>query len=308
MFHQPEFLVLLLLPAITGAVSVWRGGCIVPLPGDHLELGRHPFMNVLLRASSLVPHLFLALAIVFLSGPEREVGLQTRPRITTNVVVAMDVSGSMSYMLDGSTRYAVAIKALEEFAPQEKQRSGDSFGLIYFGTLALQWLPLTTDWQAFLQSLNLWDPAKTPQRMAGTNLRQALLTGQRALRAEQGGDRMLLLVTDGEDSTFTPHLAEQLGQQFRNDGIRLYILQIGYAAPTPAMSTVAGRSGGMAFVARNGAAIAQVFSDISKMRRSEIEVYTPGREPAYRPWVLVGLYLGVFYIITLAGGLRFAPW
>jgi hypothetical protein len=60
----------------------------------------------------------------------------------TNILFCVDVSGSMGMPFGAGTRYDASMKAIESFIDR---RSGDAFGLQFFGNSAIRWTPLTTD-------------------------------------------------------------------------------------------------------------------------------------------------------------------
>ena len=164
--------------------------------GEHALVRRlRPSVSVAARrwkaALALAALAFLGLA---LARPQFGTRVETVRREGQDVVVALDVSRSM---------YA------EDVAPNRMERAkieigriiqrldGDRIGLVAFAGDAFVQSPLTADYGAAMMFLNAMDP--TLISMQGTDLGRAVAVAVDALEETPTENRILVVVTDGED-------------------------------------------------------------------------------------------------------------
>src|SRR3954454_13668358 len=95
---------------------------------------------------------------------------------------------------DGS-RYDTAMNSVQEFLDYRK---GDAFGLTFFGNNVLHWVPLTSDISAIKCAPPFMRPENVPPWLASTEIGRALRACKKVLAQRQEGDRMIILVTDGD--------------------------------------------------------------------------------------------------------------
>src|SRR4051812_41725764 len=193
-FLHPAILLLLAAPV---ALLVWtwrKRGREVALPFDHGKPGRGRAWCLLLTAAESLPPLLLALAIVLLANPQRY-GEPTEKRKLTNIEICLDISGSMTAEWGDGSRYDGAMRAVNEFV---NYRKGDAVGLTFFGNSVLHWCPLTSDSSAVTCATPFMRPEKVPYWFGGTEIGRALRSCKQVLVDRQDGDRMILLVTDGD--------------------------------------------------------------------------------------------------------------
>lgn len=149
--------------------------------------GRQRFKAVLLAAAVLL----LAVAAARpLLGLEEEV----QTRVGSDVLVALDVSLSMAAQDVSPSRLD---RAKEEIVGLIDRLQGDRVGLVIFAGAGLVRFPLTTDLDAartLVRSVEL-DSAPRP----GSALAEAIRTALSLVDPEEQRDRVLVLVSDGED-------------------------------------------------------------------------------------------------------------
>ncbi|MCG8429347.1 MAG: VWA domain-containing protein [Chromatiales bacterium] len=142
-----------------------------------------------------------------------------------DLMLAIDTSRSMT-ALDFSknnqplSRMAVVKGVMGRFI---EQRQGDRIGLLIFGNLAFTLSPLTLDVGAVQQLLQEISPG-----MAGnaTAIGDAIGLGVKKLRTRPAGSRVLILVTDGENTAgLIPPLAA--ARMAAHAGIRSYAIGVG---------------------------------------------------------------------------------
>jgi Ca-activated chloride channel family protein len=162
--------------------------------------------------------LFLAL-----SGPLVGYRWEQITRRGYDIVFAIDTSRSMLTPDVKPDRLTRAKLAIDDFIDQ---LDGDAVGIVAFAGRAFLVCPITLDYGAFHESLSVIDTNTIPR--GGTNISSAIREGQAALRRRPGSDKVLILVTDGEDlegdALATARTAALEG------GLKIYTVGVGTAA------------------------------------------------------------------------------
>jgi Ca-activated chloride channel family protein len=140
--------------------------------------------------------LLLAVACLFgaLAGPEWGFYWEKISRRGNEVVFAIDTSRSMLTPDVKPNRLTRAKLAIDDMA---RQLDGDGIGIVAFAGSAFLVCPLTLDYGAFQQSLDAIDVNTIP--LGGTDISSAIVAAREAIRRRPGSDRILILVTDGEN-------------------------------------------------------------------------------------------------------------
>jgi len=139
-------------------------------------------------------YLALILAVFALAGPQYGTELLEVERMGADLVVALDISGSMMAEDFKPTRLEEAKRAVQSLLAGLK---GDRVGLVAFSGAAAIMCPLTSDYSAVKLFLELAKPGYVPQ--PGTNIGDALELSGRLLEGSGDRDRAVILITDGED-------------------------------------------------------------------------------------------------------------
>jgi Ca-activated chloride channel family protein len=169
--------------------------------------------------------LFLAaLALLFtaLAGPLVGYRWEQVSRRGNEIVFAIDTSRSMSTPDIKPNRLTRAKLAIDDFA---NRLDGDAVGIVAFAGTAFLVCPITLDYGAFHESLSAIDTNTIPR--GGTNIASAIHDAQTALRRRPGSDKILILVTDGEDLEGSALVAAQAAKQ--QDGLRIFTVGVGTA-------------------------------------------------------------------------------
>ena len=150
----------------------------------------------LLMFAECLPALLLAVAILLLCVP-LATGSPVPQRKLTNIEFCVDCSGSMTAAFGEGTRYDASMAAIREFLDF---REGDAFGLTFFASDVVRWCPLTRDTSAFACALPFMKPDSQRAIGGGTMIGRALINCRRVLEEQASGDRMIILVSDGQSS------------------------------------------------------------------------------------------------------------
>src|SRR6202044_1330031 len=155
-----------------------------------------------------------------LAGPLIGYHWEKISRRGNEVVFAIDTSRSMLTPDVKPDRLTRAKLAIDDMA---RQLDGDGIGIVAFAGSAFLVCPLTLDYGAFHQSLDAIDVHTIPR--GGTNIPSAILAARAALSRRPGSDRILILVTDGENLEGDAlAAAKQAAQQ---DGLKIYAVGVG---------------------------------------------------------------------------------
>ena len=173
------------------------------------------------------------LVAISLAGPRTEGGTRTVERTGMDLIIALDVSLSMTAEDVAPNRLARAKNAIRDLLDT---LSGDRVGLVLFAGDGFVQCPLTTDYDAVRLFLDVADPSAlaTP----GTNLHAAFRAAQQAfastsdpVRAAAAPDaprpkrtRAVLFVSDGENHVGE---AKQVAEDARTDDVVLFSAGVG---------------------------------------------------------------------------------
>ncbi len=302
-FAHPWMLVLLVLPIGLAVFFSRRGGRRVPLPFDHQPLRRRKVLGFLLRSADLLPLLLLAVVIAVLAGPRRFEQPRSE-REMTNIQFCLDVSGSMIAPFGAGSRYDAAMSSVNDFI---SFRKGDAFGLTVFGSAVLNWVPLTSDVSAFRCAPPFLRPEKLPPWFGGTMIGMALRAAEKVLISRDTGDRMIVLISDGESFDLSNGQDLAIAESLKANGITVYAIHIAEGSPPDSVAVIASLTGGEIFSAGDPSALDAVFARIDEMEKAPLKRVTPDPVDFYQPFSLAGLSVGGLYLLTLFG-LRHTPW
>jgi Ca-activated chloride channel family protein len=296
-------LFLLVVPA---ALLVWtwlRPGRRVVLPFDHGRPGSGVGWRVVINLAESIPPLLLALAVVLLADPQK-LGEPKNKRVLTNIEMCLDVSGSMTTPFGDGSRYDTAMKAVEEFL---SFRQGDAFGLTFFGNNVLHWVPLTSDISAVRCAPPFMRPENLPMWFNGTEIGKALRACKKVLAERQEGDRMIILVTDGDSFDLFGGNDMEIAKELKDANITVFAVIIGMERIQDEIINITHLTGGEAFLAGDADVLKTVFQRIDQMKQTRLEKTIGETLDNFWPWCVVGLsLLGVG--VTALFGVRYTPW
>ena len=258
-----------------------------------------------------VPDVVLGLAmsfvIVALARPQRTDERVEQSGRGIDIVLALDVSGSMEIQDLRPTRLEAAKRIAADFL---KSRVGDRLGLIAFAGEAYSLAPLTTDYDLLREDLASLRMGLIQED--GTAIGTALGVATNRLRESTARSRVVILLSDGESNagSLDPLLAAQLAHAF---GIRIYTIGLGKDGFVPygqdslsrpryvqtrlgetTMRELAAAAEGRFFRATDAAGLREVFNQINRLEKSEIkQLRFRNTKDFYCPylWLSIGLWL-----------------
>ena len=320
-FLHPQWLGLLALPVILAFWEWIRRGQPIALPFDHCKQRRGLVLRFLVLCANCLPATLLALAIIFLAHPVTFLPPEVERKLN-NVQIVLDTSGSMaephgSQAAGRHRRFDSAMDAIEKFI---NYRKGDAFGLSIFSRHFIHWVPLTLDTQSimlarpFIQPDNpKLDPPSMgrhglPDALWGnTYIGKALYGAADILSQRPVGDRMIILLTDGESSDITPPQDAAIIAALRAQNITVFAILLSDETMQPQLLGITRATGGDAFSAITPEALQAVFQRIDEMKKVVVLEKKPQVADYYDPFFLPAIGVLALGVLALFG-LRFTPW
>lgn len=305
-FHHPQFLWLLALPVTWGFWQWVRRGHPVALPFDHGRQREGRLLRFLTNAAGSLPAVLLAITVLLLAGPRKPAPPEDE-RVLNNIILCVDVSGSMSMQFGSKgTRFEAAVEAAREFC---SFRKGDAFGLTIFGSEYIHWVPPTQELSAIINATKYIRPQNMPPWMGGTLIANALRGCRDQLVRTKEGDRAVILISDGGSSDFANGGDREVAELLAQDNIRVFSILIGGEGESGAggLETIAAGTGGKVFTAGDRSALEGIFREIDGMQKARFKQVTADWVDHYTPLSLAGLATISLFGFSLLG-LRYTPW
>lgn len=308
-FQNPEILWLLLIVPLMVVYYLWIGRREATLTVSTLGRGRAPrTLRYWLRPLPIVLRLSaLSLFIVALARPVEEHADQEITIEGVDIVLAMDISGSMLAQDFQPNRIEASKSIASEFIADRK---GDRLSVVAFAGEAFTQCPLTSDRSAVQTSLARLRSGVIDD---GTAIGNGLATAINRLRESSSKSKIVVLLTDGVNNSgaMSPRMAAEIAKEL---GIKVYTIGVGRRgmAPTPVMDPygnvglamvdveidedvlreISSITGGQYFRAENAEALTQIYGEIDKMEKSKVEITDYlSYEELYFGWLMWGIVL-----------------
>ena len=226
--------------------------------------------------------------VVALARPQSSLSRQEMTVEGIDIVMAMDISGSMLAEDFRPNWLEAAKKVAAEFI---EGRKSDRMGLVVFAGQAFTQVPLTVDHHVLLQQLG---SVKSGVVRDGTALGDGLATAINRIKDSEAKSKVIILLTDGVNNqgSVDPMSAAEICKLY---GIRLYTIGVGSLGKAPypfrdqmgrvhyqnidveidepLMRQMAEQTDdGRYFRATNRKALQEIFSQIDEMEKSKIDV------------------------------------
>jgi len=265
------------------------------------------------------------LAVAWVAGciaaaqPQLAESKETQTREVRDIVVIMDISGSMSATVEGENpntdgkpyrRIDAAKDAVCNFVAR---REGDRVAVLLFDDDSYYSWPLTTDIKMLLkrcQRLNSHLGGGTnfqgpEQSQPGIGAIQAPLNHLKEFGKAK--TKVIVIVTDGE-APITDERFQKLAEQVEQQGARLYVLGVGHewtsgaANPsTEPLRNFVDRVGGKVFAANDKAAFERAVAEIDSLEKSKIEIEkTVTYKDIYQYFLYASLLTWLLYLVGIS--------
>ncbi|MBR6749827.1 MAG: VWA domain-containing protein [Bacteroidaceae bacterium] len=257
--------------------------------------------------------LAIAAIIVVLARPMSTDSWQKSSTEGVDVMVALDISGSMLSRDFSPNRLEAAKAVAAQFIAG---REYDNIGLVVFAGEGFTMCPMTTDHTVLL---NLMKDVDCGMLVDGTAVGDGLATAVNRIKDGPAKSKTIILLTDGTNNAgiVDPITAAEIARSY---GIRIYTIGVGTKgmAPSPVMTPygiryqnmpveidedklrqIASIGDGQYFRATDENVLKSVFAEIDQMEKTKLSVQQfSRREEAYMPWaILAMLLLGIEIIL-----------
>jgi len=298
------WMLLLLVPVALAAVWVYRRKPNTIKMSSLSNFTRIKYRGLRSYIQPLVPAvLFLSLAVLVaaLAGPRRGIELIRRTTEGVDIVLCIDVSGSMGLndMDPNVSRLDLVKTVVDRFIDERKD---DQLGLVVFAKRAYRLVPVTSDHELLKQflenvSIGMVDESRTA-------IGDALAKAVDVVSAGKAKSKVIILLSDGANNTGSvqPTTATELARALH---IRCYTVGAGtdkkfirsgfQTIPVDPidenlLSSVAERTGGKYFRAKDLEGLKASYDEIDRLEKTEIKGYSYRRYHEFYP-LLVGISL-----------------
>lgn len=225
-----------------------------------------------------------------------------------DIVLCMDVSGSMGSRDIPPSRMDVAKEVAEEFV---RSRPVDRIGLVIFSGESFTQCPITTDRDNLITQIQSLESRRYLDD--GTVIGEGLATAVDRLSKTGSASKVIILLTDGKEDPPETRLIDPLTalEIAKAKGVKVYAIGIGAISSAiveragtmpgqknPAqdfidvalLQRIASETGGKYFRAMDKDGLRSIYGQIDKLEKSKVEVTSFKRyEEKYLPFVLAAL-------------------
>ena len=232
--------------------------------------------------------LALSCIIIALARPQTRFDQTQREGEGIDIILAIDVSGSMTAQDFTPNRMEAAKKVAEEFVDS---RPSDRIGVVIFAGESFTQCPLTTDHYVLKTQIA---QIRNGLLEDGTAIGSGLATSVDRLRNSKSKSKVVILLTDGMNNggLIDPSTALEIAKTFH---VKVYTIGVGTEgyAPTPVstplgivmqnqkvsidenlLKNIATQTGGQYFRATDNQSLEKIYSQIDKMEKSKVEITT----------------------------------
>ena len=277
------------------------------------------FGNFYSKIKSTLKYLRLISIILIVTALARPQVIDTSTRIKTNsgidIIMAIDVSASMLAKDLKPNRLDALKNVADEFI---KNRVSDRIGLVEYAGESYTKTPLTTDKSIILKSLK--DLKYNNIIEGGTAIGMGLATSLNRIKESKAKSKVIILLTDGVNNAgfIDPVTAAELAKEFQ---IKIYSIGLGTngLALSPVgidargkfnyanvqveidenlLTQISEMTGGKYFRAKDNDRLKEIYSDIDKLEKTEIEEFKYySVDEKFRYFLLPAIILIAFEII-----------
>lgn len=286
--HSEFFWLFALIPILLAwyIVRYWRRQPVMGYSTTQFLGDTKGYKANLVHAPFALRMIALSLLIVALARPQSSSSWQDVKTEGIDIVIAMDISGSMLAQDFEPDRLEASKDVAQEFI---RNRPNDRIGLVVYSGESFTQCPLTTDHDKLI---NLFDELKNGMIKDGTAIGMGLANAVNRLKQSDAKSKVVILLTDGENNvgSIPPLTAAEIAATF---GVKVYTIGVGTKgkAPMP-VSDVFGRrryqmmevnideetlmeiadlTGGQYFRATDNASLAEIYAEIDQMEKTVIE-------------------------------------
>nr|WP_294905116.1 VWA domain-containing protein [uncultured Lacibacter sp.] len=241
--------------------------------------------NLLRHLPFAIRLLVLALIIVAIARPQTRSSEERVEGEGIDIILCMDVSGSMLAEDFSPNRLEAMKKVASDFVDARKT---DRIGLVIFSGESFTQCPPTTDYAALKSQIYA---VRSGILQDGTAIGSGLATSVERLKTSESKSKVVVLLTDGENNggLIPPSTAKEIAKAYQ---VKVYTIGMGTEgfAALPQQTTggvvrtmekvnidekllreIANETGGNYFRAKDNESLSKIYSDIDQLEKSKIE-------------------------------------
>lgn len=300
---------LLVIPLLLGYYIYRQGKANASVKlstASFLDGGKKTFRHYLRHLLFALRLAAIAIVIIVIARPQNVDKWQSSTTEGIDIIMAIDVSGSMLARDFNPDRLEASKNVATEFI---SGRPYDRIGLTVFSGESFTQCPLTTDHAVLI---NLLREVKSGIIEDGTAIGVGLATAINRIKDSDAISKVIILLTDGVNNmgSIDPVTAAEIAKTF---GIRVYTVGVGsmgyadYPVQTPfgmryqkmqveideaLLQRIAEMTGGQYFRAVDNTSLQRVYAEIDKLEKSKIETREHSkREETFMSWALAAALL-----------------
>ena len=246
------------------------------------------FKNIFRHLPFVLRLLALSCIILALARPQQHSDEQLRRGEGIDIVLCIDVSGSMLSQDFAPNRLEVAKEVAEEFI---RSRPIDRIGLVIFSGESYTLCPITTDKNTLITQVS---GLRSGMLQDGTLIGEGLATSVDRLTKSDAKSKVVILLTDGKEEAPETRLIDPLTalEITKAQGVKVYTIGMSAQNAIPVEENVKGKkspattnfldeellrriaseTGGEYFRARDKLSLQSIYGQIDKMEKSKIEI------------------------------------
>ena len=265
----------------------------------------------------------LACVIIIITRPQTYDSWRTSSTHGTDIILAMDISSSMLARDFKPDRLEAAKNVAAKFV---SGREADNIGIVVFAGESFTAVPMTTDRSLLVNYIN---DISMNMLEDGTAIGDGLATSINRIKDGKAKSKSIILLTDGSNNTgnVAPSTAAEIAKKF---GIKVYTIGVGKngEAPFPqqnifgrieyvnmpvvideeTLKNIASITGGKYFRATNNNVLAEVFEEIDKLEKTQMDVkHFSHAEDNYMMWAVLAIALLLLEVLLRNTVLRTIP-
>lgn len=279
---------LVLIPILTASYVLRNNwGEIQVSSLANLSLAGRSYKEYLKHFMFAMKMIAVALLIVVIARPQSKTSWKNITTEGIDIVLAMDISGSMLSKDFKPNRIEAAKEVATEFIDA---RPNDRIGLVVFSGESFTQCPLTTD-HAIIK--NLMGDVKTGMIADGTAIGMGLATAISRIKDSKAKSKVIILLTDGINNmgAVAPQTAAEIAKAF---GVRVYTIGVGSMGKALApvamypngqyvydyvpveidekmLGNIADMTGGKYFRATGNDKLTSIYKEIDRMEKTIVE-------------------------------------
>jgi Ca-activated chloride channel family protein len=308
-FAWPEnFLLLGLLPLLT-----WRylrtqnkqSGAVLVTTTNTLNVttAKTKFRHIVF----ILRLLAITAIIIALARPQQRSDIQKTQGEGIDIMLCIDVSGSMGERDIPPSRMEAAKQVAEDFV---RSRPVDRIGLVIFSGESFTKCPVTPDKNTLINQIRSLEIRDGNYLEPGTLIGEGLATAVDRISSTNAKSQIVILLTDGKEDAPASRLIDPLSalEIAKVKGVKVYTIGMGAGAAATSelsgetnkatddfldeglLNKIAVETGGLFFRATNKKALTDIYESIDKLEKSKVEMVTYKRfKEQYIPFLLAAL-------------------